>query len=104
MDDVNRFDGKSVSTEDDVAAEGRHRRISDDVMLNDRTRKAEEKRARRDLRTPETDTFGAVARDYLEGHVKKSNRESTSWKQSATDASIRAKSVDFVHRPFSQNP
>jgi integrase len=38
---------------------------------------AEEKRARRDMRTPETDTFGAVAQDYLEGHVKKNNREST---------------------------
>lgn len=29
---------------------------------------AVEKRARRDLRTPETETFGAVARDYLERH------------------------------------
>jgi integrase len=38
---------------------------------------AEEKRARRDLRTPETDTFDAVAHDYLERHVRKNNREST---------------------------
>ena len=38
---------------------------------------AEEKRSRRDQRTPETDTFGAVARDYLERHHKRNNREST---------------------------
>jgi integrase len=38
---------------------------------------AEEKRARRDMRTPETDTFGAVAGDYLERHVKANNRQST---------------------------
>jgi integrase len=38
---------------------------------------AEEKRARRDKRTPETDTFGAVATDYLERHVQQNNREST---------------------------
>ena len=38
---------------------------------------AEEKRARRDRRFPEADTFGAVARDYLERHHKQNNREST---------------------------
>src|SRR5260370_6096245 len=30
---------------------------------------AQDKRARRDLRTPELDTFGAVAGDYLERHL-----------------------------------
>src|SRR3981189_776234 len=38
---------------------------------------AEEKRARREMRTPETDTFGAVALDYLERHHRKNSREST---------------------------
>jgi integrase len=38
---------------------------------------AEEKRARREMRTPETDTFGAVAGDYLERHVRANNRGST---------------------------
>jgi integrase len=38
---------------------------------------AEEKRARREMRTPETDTFGAVARDYLDRHHRKNSREST---------------------------
>jgi integrase len=38
---------------------------------------AEEKRARREMRTPETDTFGAVANDYLELHHRKNSREST---------------------------
>ena len=38
---------------------------------------AEEKRTRRDQRTPETETFGAVARDYLELHHKRNNRAST---------------------------
>ncbi|MCX7310249.1 MAG: integrase arm-type DNA-binding domain-containing protein [Alphaproteobacteria bacterium] len=38
---------------------------------------AEEKRARRDERTPEMQTFGAVARDYLELHHKRNSREST---------------------------
>jgi integrase len=38
---------------------------------------AEEKRARREMRTPETDTFGAVAGDYLERHVRANNRLST---------------------------
>src|SRR5712672_2682568 len=38
---------------------------------------AEEKRARREMRTPETDTFGAVAQDYLEMHLRKNRREST---------------------------
>jgi integrase len=38
---------------------------------------AEEKKSRRDMRTPETDTFGAVAHDYLERHLNKNNREST---------------------------
>src|SRR5439155_19021616 len=38
---------------------------------------AEEKRARRDLRTPETDTFGAVAQDYLEQHLKTNIRASS---------------------------
>jgi integrase len=38
---------------------------------------AEEKRARRDMRTPESDTFGAVAVDYLERHVRANNRQST---------------------------
>src|SRR5712671_4885768 len=37
---------------------------------------AEEKRARREMRTPETDTFGAVAQDYLERHLRKNTRES----------------------------
>jgi integrase len=38
---------------------------------------AEEKRARREMRTPETDTFGAVAHDYLERHHRKNSRKST---------------------------
>ena len=38
---------------------------------------AEEKRARRDQRSPESDTFGAVARDYLSLHHKRNSREST---------------------------
>jgi integrase len=38
---------------------------------------AEEKRARRDARTPENDTFEAVARDYLERHVRPNHRAST---------------------------
>jgi integrase len=38
---------------------------------------AEEKRARREMRTPETDTFGAVAHDYLERHHRNNSREST---------------------------
>jgi integrase len=38
---------------------------------------AEEKRARREMRTPDTDTFGAVAEDYLERHMRANNREST---------------------------
>jgi integrase len=38
---------------------------------------AEDKRARRELRTPETDTFGAVAADFLERHARRNNREST---------------------------
>src|SRR5258708_1292639 len=37
----------------------------------------EEKRARRDERTPETETFGAVLGDYLEKHVRPNTREST---------------------------
>jgi len=38
---------------------------------------AEEKRARRDMRTPETETFDALVHDYLERHVRQNNREST---------------------------
>lgn len=38
---------------------------------------AEEKRARRDQRTPETETFGAVLEDYLERQVKPNTRKST---------------------------
>ena len=38
---------------------------------------AEEKGAQRDRRTPETETFGAVARDYLDLHHRKNSREST---------------------------
>jgi integrase len=38
---------------------------------------AEEKRVRRETRTPEADTFGAVAHDYLERHHRKNSREST---------------------------
>jgi integrase len=38
---------------------------------------AVEKRVRRDMRTPEIDTFGAVAGDYLERHVRANNRQST---------------------------
>ena len=38
---------------------------------------AEEKRTRRDQRTPETETFGAVARDYLDLHHKRNSRAST---------------------------
>jgi integrase len=37
----------------------------------------EEKRARRDQRTPETETFGAVLEDYLERQVKPNTRKST---------------------------
>jgi integrase len=38
---------------------------------------AEQKRARREMRTPESDTFEAVALDYLERHVRQNNRESS---------------------------
>ena len=38
---------------------------------------AEEKRGRRDNRSPERDTFGAVAQDYLERHLKKNSAAST---------------------------
>ena len=38
---------------------------------------AEEKRAQREMRTPETDTFGAVALDYVERHHGKNSRKST---------------------------
>jgi integrase len=38
---------------------------------------AEEKRARREMRTPETDTFEGVAQDYLERHLRKNRRAST---------------------------
>ena len=38
---------------------------------------AEEKRAHREIRPPEADTFGAVAIDYLERHHKKNSRKST---------------------------
>jgi len=38
---------------------------------------ADEKRARRDRRSPEADIFGAVARDYLDRHHKRNSREST---------------------------
>jgi integrase len=38
---------------------------------------AEEKRVRRDQRTPETETFGAVVRDYLDLHHRKNSRGST---------------------------
>lgn len=38
---------------------------------------AEEKRARRDLRSPHADSFSAVAYDYLERHVAKNNSAST---------------------------
>ena len=38
---------------------------------------AEEKRACREMRTPETDTFGAVANDYLELHHRRNSRQST---------------------------
>jgi len=37
----------------------------------------EEKRARRNERTPEADTFAAVVEDYFERHVKQNNRNST---------------------------
>jgi integrase len=38
---------------------------------------AEEKQAQREMRTPETDTFGAVALDYVERHHGKNSRKST---------------------------
>jgi hypothetical protein len=38
---------------------------------------AEEKRAHREMRTPEADTFGGVAQDYLERHLRKNRRAST---------------------------
>lgn len=38
---------------------------------------AAEKRARRHQRSPEAETFGAVARDYLERHHKRHSREAT---------------------------
>jgi hypothetical protein len=38
---------------------------------------AEEKRTRRDRRSPETDTFAVVARDYLERHLRKNSSGST---------------------------
>ena len=45
--------------------------------LRDGIDPAEQKRARREARTPEFDTFSAVAADYLERHVRANNREST---------------------------
>lgn len=38
---------------------------------------AEEKRARREQRAPETDTFAAVLEDYLERYLRRNRREST---------------------------
>jgi integrase len=38
---------------------------------------ADEKRARRDMRTPETDTFGALAYDYLDRYLSKNSAAST---------------------------
>jgi integrase len=38
---------------------------------------SEEKRARREMRTPESDTFGAVVAEYLERHVRANLRLST---------------------------
>jgi integrase len=38
---------------------------------------AEEKKLRREMRTPETDTFGVLALDYLERKVRANNRKST---------------------------
>jgi integrase len=38
---------------------------------------AQEKRLRRDVRTPEIDTFGSLVNDYLERHVRQNNRAST---------------------------
>jgi integrase len=38
---------------------------------------AEEKRTRRDLHTPETDTFSALAQDYLDRYLRKNNAAST---------------------------
>jgi hypothetical protein len=38
---------------------------------------AEEKRARREARAPEADTFGAVLDDYLNRHLRANRREST---------------------------
>jgi integrase len=45
---------------------------------------AEEKRARREMRTPDFDTFGAVVDDYLERHVRANNRPST-WAEAKRD-------------------
>jgi integrase len=38
---------------------------------------AEEKRARRDLRAPENDTFGTLVTEYLDRHLRANSREST---------------------------
>jgi integrase len=38
---------------------------------------AQEKRARRELRPPEADTFAAIAHEYLERHLRKNNAAST---------------------------
>jgi Arm DNA-binding domain len=55
------------------------RREAQDALerVRDGVDPGEEKRVRREMRTPETDTFGAVATDYLERYVRANNRQST---------------------------
>jgi integrase len=58
---------------------------------------ADEKRARRYLPSPETETFGAVAQDYLDRHVKKNNAPST-YQEAKRDLETNAL-AKWRHRP-----
>ena len=58
---------------------------------------AEEKRTRRDHRSPETDTFAAVAHDYLERHLRKNSAAST-YKEAKRDLEQNA-IAKWANRP-----
>ena len=59
---------------------------------------ADEKRARRDVPSPDTETFGAVAQDYLDRHLKKNNALST-YQEATRDLETNAL-PKWRHRPI----
>jgi integrase len=59
---------------------------------------SDEKRARRYLPSPETETFGAVAQDYLDRHLKKNNAPST-YQEAKRDLETNAL-TKWRHRPL----